>query len=120
MQATIDAMQGHYVICGVGQTGTAVLRELMNTQRICVAIEHNHQHIANAEGTYPDLPVLHGDCSDDETLSRAGVQRAARLRGRSRREPEKQERPGEGDELEADVRPHQHDTVEIAVADVPE
>lgn len=77
MQATIDAMQGHYVICGIGQTGTAVLRELMQTQRMCVAIEQNHQHIATAEGNYPTLPVLHGDCSDDETLSRAGVQRAA-------------------------------------------
>ena len=77
MQATIDAMQGHFVVCGVGQTGAAVLRELMNTQRMCVAIEHNQQHIASTEGDYPGLPVLHGDCSDDETLSRAGVQRAA-------------------------------------------
>ena len=77
MQKTIDAMQGHFVVCGVGQTGTAVLRELMNTQRACVAIEHNHQHIATAGNEYPDLAVLHGDCSDDETLTRAGVHRAA-------------------------------------------
>ena len=77
MQKTIDAMQGHFVICGIGQTGTAVLRELLNTQRSCVAIEHNHQHIVTAEAAYPTLPVLHGDCSDDETLTRAGVQRAA-------------------------------------------
>lgn len=77
MQATIDRMQDHYVICGVGQTGTAVLRELVNTQRACVAIEHNHQHIGATEREFPNVAVLHGDCSDDETLTRAGVQRAA-------------------------------------------
>jgi voltage-gated potassium channel len=77
MQATIDAMQDHYVVCGVGQTGTAVLRELVNTRRSCVAIEHNHQHVAGVERGFPGVMVLHGDCSDDETLTRAGVQRAA-------------------------------------------
>lgn len=77
MQRTIDAMQDHFVVCGVGQTGTAVLRELVNTQRSCVAIEHNHQNIAAAEREFPSVSVLHGDCSDDETLTRAGIQRAA-------------------------------------------
>ncbi len=77
MQATIDRMTGHYVVCGAGQTGTAVLRELVNTQRACVVIEHNHAHIANAERDFTGVPVLHGDCSDDDTLGRAGVARAA-------------------------------------------
>lgn len=77
MQTTIDAMRDHFVVCGVGQTGTAVLLELVNTQRACVAIEHNHQHIATAEHDFPSVPVLHGDCSDDDTLTRAGVSRAA-------------------------------------------
>ena len=77
MQATIDAMTGHYVVCGAGQTGSAVLRELVNTRRPCVVIEANHTHVASAERTYPGMPVLHGDCSDDETLTRAGIQRAA-------------------------------------------
>jgi voltage-gated potassium channel len=77
MQATIDSMTGHYVVCGAGQTGTAVLRELVNTQRRCVVIEHSGQHLAAAERNFPMVPALHGDCSDDETLTRAGIQRAA-------------------------------------------
>jgi voltage-gated potassium channel len=77
MQATIDAMQGHFVVCGAGQTGTAVLRELVHTQRPCVVIEHSHDHIKAAEQNFAAVPILHGDCSDDETLSRAGVQRAS-------------------------------------------
>ncbi|HVZ49874.1 MAG TPA: potassium channel protein [Gemmatimonadaceae bacterium] len=77
MQGTIDGLRDHYVVCGAGQTGSAVLRELVNTQRRCVVIEANHTHVAATERLYPGMPVLHGDCSDDETLTRAGVQRAA-------------------------------------------
>lgn len=77
MQKRIDAMSGHYIVCGAGQTGSTVIRELRRTERPCVAIEHNHAHIAVIEQELPEVPVLHGDCSDDETLIRAGVQRAA-------------------------------------------
>jgi voltage-gated potassium channel len=77
MQKRIDGMDAHYVVCGAGQTGSAVLRELLTTGRPCVVIEHDHQHIANVEHDFPEIPVLHGDCSDDETLARAGIQRAA-------------------------------------------
>jgi voltage-gated potassium channel len=77
MQSTIDAMNDHYVVCGAGQTGVAVLRELVSTERSCVVIEHHHDHFAAAGHDFPSVPALHGDCSDDETLTRAGVQRAA-------------------------------------------
>ncbi len=77
MQKRIDAMTGHYIVCGAGQTGSTVLRELVRTQRHCVTIEQNHAHIAALEAELPGVPALHGDCSDDETLIRAGVARAA-------------------------------------------
>ena len=77
MQKQIDGMRGHYIICGAGQTGSAVLAELMGTERPCVVIEHNHQHIAAMQERWPQIPALHGDCSDDETLMMAGIQRAA-------------------------------------------
>jgi voltage-gated potassium channel len=77
MQKRIDAMKGHYVVCGAGQTGTTVLKELQSTGRECVTIEHDHQHMAHLEHDFPEVPALHGDCSDDETLVKAGIQRAA-------------------------------------------
>ncbi len=77
MQKRIDAMNGHYIVCGAGQTGTTVLRELVATQRPCVTIEQSHEHMTAAERAFPSVPVLHGDCSDDETLVRAGIHRAA-------------------------------------------
>ena len=54
-----------------------ILRELVRTQRSCVTIEQNHAHLAALEAEMPGVPALHGDCSDDETLIRAGVARAA-------------------------------------------
>ena len=77
MQKRIDAMQGHFIVCGAGQTGTSVIRELTSTNRVCVAIEHNQQHVAELERSFPEVAVLHGDSSDDEMLTKAGVQRAA-------------------------------------------
>ena len=77
MQKRIDAMQGHFIVCGAGQTGTSVIRELTSTDRVCVAIEHNQQHVAELERSFPEVAVLHGDSSDDEMLTKAGVQRAA-------------------------------------------
>jgi voltage-gated potassium channel len=77
MQKRIDAMRGHFIVCGAGQTGTSVIRELTNTERECVTIEHNASHIANITSVFPTLAVVQGDCSDDETLTQAGVQYAA-------------------------------------------
>jgi voltage-gated potassium channel len=77
MQKRIDAMQDHFIVCGAGQTGTSVIRELISTGRMCVAIEHSAQHLAELSNAFPEVATLHGDCSDDETLTRAGVQRAA-------------------------------------------
>ena len=79
MQKRIDAMTGHFIVCGAGQTGTSVLRELVRTQRECVTIEQHHANILSLETELPDVPALHGDCSDDDTLIRAGIQRAAGL-----------------------------------------
>ncbi|MBI3569150.1 MAG: potassium channel protein [Gemmatimonadetes bacterium] len=79
MQKQIDALRGHYVVCGAGQTGTAVLRELVSTGNACVVIEHNHQSLAAFERELPDVLALQGDCADDETLMRAGIANAAGL-----------------------------------------
>jgi voltage-gated potassium channel len=77
MQKRIDAMKGHYIVCGAGQTGTTVLGELSSTGRPCVVIEQNQQHVARIERDFPAVPALHADCSDDEALVKSGIQRAA-------------------------------------------
>jgi voltage-gated potassium channel len=77
MQKRIDAMRAHTIVCGAGQTGSAVVRELVSTDRPCVAIESSAERAAVFERQFPDVPVLVGDCTDDEVLSQAGVTHAS-------------------------------------------
>lgn len=73
MQKQIDAMRGHTIVCGAGQTGSAVVRELVSTDRPCVAIESSAERAAVFERQFPGVPALVGDCTDDEVLTQAGI-----------------------------------------------
>ncbi len=73
MQKRIDAMRAHTIVCGAGQTGSAVVRELARTARPAVAIESSAERAAVFERQFPDVPVMVGDCTDDEVLTQAGI-----------------------------------------------
>jgi voltage-gated potassium channel len=77
MRQAIRQMENHYIVCGVGATGFAVLRELVSTERAVVVIEHHEERVRRVEEEFPNVPVLHGDFTDDQVLAQAGVQRAA-------------------------------------------
>lgn len=77
MQKQIDAMRAHTIVCGAGQTGSAVVRELTATGHPCVALESSAERAAAFERQFPDVPVLVGDCTDDEVLAQAGIGRAS-------------------------------------------
>jgi voltage-gated potassium channel len=77
MQDRIDAMNQHYIICGVGRVGSNVARELTSTGRKWVAIEENHEVIEALRDKDPAALIVHGDAQDDELLARVGLERAA-------------------------------------------
>jgi len=77
MQRTISEMNGHYIVCGAGATGLAVLRELVSTGRSAVVIEAEDEVAARLEVEFPTVPTLKGDFTDDEVLAAAGIGRAA-------------------------------------------
>ena len=77
MQRQIDAMRAHTIVCGAGQTGSAVVRELVSIQRPCLAIESSAERAAVFERQFPGVPVLVGDCTDDEVLTQAGISHAS-------------------------------------------
>jgi voltage-gated potassium channel len=69
-------MSGHTIVCGAGQTGSAVVNELSSTERQVVAIESSAERAAVFERQFPNVPVMVGDCTDDEVLTQAGIIRA--------------------------------------------
>ncbi len=77
MNRTVDALHDHYIVCGVGQAGLAVVQELVTTQRTIVIVEADEHNAERIEGLYPDVPLIRGDYTDDDVLLRAGVTRAA-------------------------------------------
>jgi voltage-gated potassium channel len=77
MQRAIDELQGHYIVCGAGQAGLAVLHELRETHRVAVLIETDEPTISRLLEDWPELFVVRGDFTDDTTLVQAGVERAA-------------------------------------------
>lgn len=80
MQKRIEALEGHVIICGVGSTGSHVVRELRDTRIPFVAIDTDEEHLraVEVEGEEPLLGIL-GDATHDEILERAGIRRAMGL-----------------------------------------
>lgn len=77
MSRTVDALRNHYIICGVGQAGLAVVQELVATKRTIVIVEADEANAERIEALYADVPLIRGDFTDDDVLLRAGVTRAA-------------------------------------------
>lgn len=77
MQRAIRDMKNHFIVCGTGATGYAVLRELIHTGRPVVAIELHEERVQRLQVEFPDLPLLKGDFTDNEVLVSAGIEVAA-------------------------------------------
>jgi len=76
MQKRIDRLKGHTILCGYGQVGEAIHEELVRSGRQVVVVDK----VAPEAGQYPsELLFVFGDATDDEVLTKAGVERAADL-----------------------------------------
>ena len=77
MHQRIEALSGHFVICGYGRVGATVARELLEAGASVVVIDQVQESLerARADG---HLVVL-GDATTDAVLREAGVERARGL-----------------------------------------
>ena len=73
MQKEIDRLSGHIVLCGYGQVGRAIHRELAAESRTVVVVDRR--------GLDDDELVLSiiGEATDDDVLVAAGLERASTL-----------------------------------------
>jgi voltage-gated potassium channel len=76
MQQRIDALSGHYVICGFGRVGQQVLLDLLSKNQQCVIVEQSGDAMGDAP---PRTLSVVGDAADDDVLRQAGIDRAAGL-----------------------------------------
>jgi voltage-gated potassium channel len=78
MERRIAKLQGHVVVCGGGQTGRHIARELVATRSHFVVIERSPAE-TEALGRLGEVLYLVGDATDTEVLLRARIDRAAGL-----------------------------------------
>ena len=75
MENKINALSGHYVVCGGGETGFPLAVELVTSKASVVLIEQDNlviERYSHIKGLFH----VHGDATDDRNLVAAGIERA--------------------------------------------
>ena len=78
MKKSIDKLSNHYIVCGIGDTGVHALEEMLQMNIDFVVVEYEQERIDHLLET-KDFPFVQGDATEDETLIRAGIERARGL-----------------------------------------
>jgi voltage-gated potassium channel len=77
MNRQINKLKNHYILCGVGRSGSHVLNELRKTGRSCVVIEKDPVKVKNLLGEH--VLAIEGEATEDFVLRSAGIERATGL-----------------------------------------
>ena len=75
----IDEQEDHVVVCGYGTFGKTIAARLRRTETSVVVVEHGDTQYQRA--TEDGLLAIQGDARREETLTEAGVDRAATVVG---------------------------------------
>ena len=78
MLKQIRDMHDHLIVCGAGETGTYLVRELLKTGNVFVVIDHDEERLAKI-AQLGEVPVLKGDGADEEILNQARIDKARGL-----------------------------------------
>lgn len=78
MQGKINKLEGHIIVCGIGNTGIHIVEELLAVGTRFVVIEHREERVRKLQDEVGNnfLWVL-GDATDDHVLEAAGITRCA-------------------------------------------
>lgn len=80
MKRKLADLNNHFIVAGIGRTGTHVLRELLESGRTCVVVDQSEERIhQELEKHHTRFAYIHGDATDDDVLLEAGIERAVGL-----------------------------------------
>lgn len=77
MDRRVDALSGHYIICGYGRIGQQIAQMYTQERVPFVVLEQEESRVAMLREA--DITHVEGDAADDEALKRAGIDRARAL-----------------------------------------
>ena len=76
---SIEHMKDHYIICGAGRMGRIVVGEMLQAGQPFVVIEQDPARIAAVVDIDPEILVIEGDATREQTLKKARVETAGGL-----------------------------------------
>ncbi|SMO81011.1 voltage-gated potassium channel [Balnearium lithotrophicum] len=79
MEKMVSKLRNHTIVCGLGRTGQAAVKELWKEKVPFVVIEKDEERIEEAKEKYPNIIYIHGDATEDDVLVKAGVKSAANM-----------------------------------------
>ncbi len=77
VREAVEALRGHYIVCGYGRVGSTVARELVQARERLVVIDILPTSLERA--AHDGHLVVEGDATDDATLHAAGINYARGL-----------------------------------------
>lgn len=78
MQKRIAQLRGHVIVCGAGEMGIHIVRELLKTNREVVVVDHDRQRLVKYQ-SFPEVSLVEGDVTDEQVLEEAGLAHASGL-----------------------------------------
>ena len=79
MEKMVNNYRDHFIVCGLGTKGSYIASELYGTRRPCVIVDADKEVVEKALQSLPDQIVLEGDATNNDTLIKAGIERAKGL-----------------------------------------
>lgn len=77
MDRQIAKLEGHIIVCGLGQTGLHTCEELVKTQHAVVGIDRSPERVKLIDDLLDNkVFTLTGDATEDALLEEAGIRRA--------------------------------------------
>lgn len=67
-------MQNHFIVCGAGETGISVIKELKRANAKYVVIERDEEKVEAMREQH--IPIFHGNATHDETLENMQIKTA--------------------------------------------
>jgi voltage-gated potassium channel len=78
MMKQIRDMNDHLIICGAGETGAYLVKELLKTGNVFVVIDHDQERLDRIR-QLGEVPVLKGEGGDEDVLKAARIHHARGL-----------------------------------------
>jgi len=79
MEKVVNNYSDHFIVCGLGAIGSYIADELHATGRPYVIVDADKEAVEKALQSLPDQIVLEGDATNNDTLIKAGIERARGL-----------------------------------------